>query len=117
MLTSGTQHHCRIAANPNARQKTAKAQLLLHTLSLTLLSTGGCHGAEPGQQSRRGLEALAGPTAHQQPLPSLCVCPFLQAAAMELSQGSDAEEEAEERWLAAQPWRRFPEPHPLDVEE
>jgi len=36
---------------------------------------------------------------------------------MELSQGSDAEEEAEERWLAAQPWRRFPEPHPLDVEE
>lgn len=34
---------------------------------------------------------------------------------MELSQGSEAEEE--ERWLAAQPWQRFPEPHPLDVEE
>ncbi len=46
-----------------------------------------------------------------------CTCSFPQAAAMELSQGSDAEEEAEERWLAAQPWRRFPEPHPLDVEE
>ena len=36
---------------------------------------------------------------------------------MECSQGSEAEAEAEERWLAAQPWQRFPEPHALDVEE